>query len=676
MVKSHINISIFGGGKNMEPLAIVFVWNREDDVIVQKYIKYTSELLTRNIDNPFSRSLDLPIFYFSNTKKDSIPPTINIYADKVIVYTFVGKNSVVSELWEDYIEKMVGNPFLSVIPVALDETAFNIKSISVLNCIREYEYKENEQQQFFISLAHEIYRLGFNDKRKEISKDSSLKIFLSHAKDGKNGINVTKQLKQVLDNSSMRRFFDTNDIAPGYRFDEEIINNIKDSSIIIVNSDIYSTRYWCQREVQVSKENERPIIEVDLIENGMDRKFPYAGNVPVVRADVHNEKIDIDDLYRILETVLIETIRYYYVDNKLSKIQKNLSGRVKKMSRPPEMCDLQKLIVRDGDKITLSYDTIIYPDPPIYSEELDFFRYLGITVCTPVEMQSKVLLNKNIGISISNPEIASLEKIGQNEEHLKKLSQVLAKYLLGAAATLVYGGDLRKDGFTENLILEAEILKDRLKSADIHLKNYLSWPIYLNDSQEVKNWKAKYKGVLTMINVEIDENVECLIDTKDEGVFTDTEKINYVWCRSLTKMREKMIDDCDIRICAGGRDKGYKGKMPGVLEEILIASEKKIPIYLLGGFGGIVHSVCEIIENDYIPENLTLEWQVENNVGYSKVLEIYKNDDKEIKYTDIVKRIRNINLNNGLSKEENIQLFNTVYVEEAVHLVLKGLKSI
>lgn len=58
MVKSHINISIFGGGKNMEPLAIVFVWNREDDVIVQKYIKYTSELLTRNIDNPFSRSLD------------------------------------------------------------------------------------------------------------------------------------------------------------------------------------------------------------------------------------------------------------------------------------------------------------------------------------------------------------------------------------------------------------------------------------------------------------------------------------------------------------------------------------------------------------------------------------------------------------------------------------------
>lgn len=181
---------------------------------------------------------------------------------------------------------------------------------------------------------------------------------------------------------------------------------------------------------------------------------------------------------------------------------------------------------------------------------------------------------------------------------------------------------------------------------------------------------------MTMINVEIDEKVECLIDTKDEFVSPDTEKNNYVWSRCLTKMREKMIDDCDIRICAGGKDKGYKGKLPGVLEEILIASEKRLPIYLLGGFGGIVHSVCEVIENDYVPENLTLEWQKENNIGYSSILELYKNNGEEIKYTDIVKRIKHINLNNGLSKEENKILFNTVYVEEAVHLVLKGLKSI
>ena len=503
-----------------------------------------------------------------------------------------------------------------------------------------------------------------------------MKIFLSHAKDGKNGVNVAKQLKRIIDNSAMRRFFDADEIAPGYRFDDEIINNIRDSTIIIINSDIYSTRYWCQREVQISKEKERPIIEVDLIEKSIDRKFPYAGNVPVVRVNICDGKIEIEDLYRILETALIETIRYYYVDNKLYKFEEGLKGQVKRISRPPEMCDLQKILSKEKEKIILKYNTILYPDPPIYSEELDFFKHLGIKVCTPVEMQAQKLLSKNIGISISDPEIEVLNKIGQNREYLEKLSQVFAKYLLGSSATLIYGGDLRKNGFTEKLILEAKILKDRLKSKDIYLKNYLAWPIYLNDSQKVKNWKAEYKGLLKMINVEIDKEVEGMIEKKDKFVFPDTDENNYAWSKSLTKMREIMISDCEARICAGGKAKGYKGKMPGVLEEILIASQKKLPIYLLGGFGGIVHDICELIENNYTSERLTLKWQEENNVGYSKLLKLYKDNGEDIEYTEIVNKLRKIDLNNGLSEKENIQLFNTVYIDEAVHLVLKGLKSL
>lgn len=137
-----------------------------------------------------------------------------------------------------------------------------------------------------------------------------------------------------------------------------------------------------------------------------------------------------------------------------------------------------------------------------------------------------------------------------------------------------------------------------------------------------------------------------------------------------------MISDCEARICAGGKAKGYKGKMPGVLEEILIASQKKLPIYLLGGFGGIVHDICELIENNYTSERLTLKWQEENNVGYSKLLKLYKDNGEDIEYTEIVNKLRKIDLNNGLSEKENIQLFNTVYIDEAVHLVLKGLKSL
>lgn len=130
----------------MEPLAICFVWNKEDDRVVKKYIDYTTELLTRDLENPFSRNLDLPIFYFSNSQKENTPMSINILANKVIVYIFVGENMVAAEEWEDYIKKMVENPMLHIVPVALDKTAFNIEAIKSLNYIREYEYEKNKQQ--------------------------------------------------------------------------------------------------------------------------------------------------------------------------------------------------------------------------------------------------------------------------------------------------------------------------------------------------------------------------------------------------------------------------------------------------------------------------------------------------------------------------------------------------
>ena len=153
-------------------------------------------------------------------------------------------------------------------------------------------------------------------------------------------IQIAKQLKRLIDDSTLTRFFDSNDIAPGYRFDDEIINNIKESSVIIINSDIYSSRYWCQREIQTAKELERPIIEVDLIDEAMDRKFPFAGNVPVIRVNAIEGKVEEEDLYRILENIMLESIRFNYADEKLELLKLKMPGNVKKMCRPPEMIDV------------------------------------------------------------------------------------------------------------------------------------------------------------------------------------------------------------------------------------------------------------------------------------------------------------------------------------------------
>lgn len=234
----------------------------------------------------------------------------------------------------------------------------------------------------------------------------------------------------------------------------------------------------------------------------------------------------------------------------------------------------------------------------------------------------------------------------------------------------------RKGGYTEQLLQEAQILKDRLKTKNIYLKNYVAWPIYLADTLETKKWIAKYCDLLEIKEIPIDETVSDLIETNKRFLTPDTVDNCYVWSKSLTKMRYEMIKDCNARICAGGKKIGYKGKMPGILEEIIIASELGCPLYLLGGFGGIVHDVCELLQNNKCTDSLTEEWQVSFNKGYKELLQKYKERDEEIKYLELQEKMKCINLNNGLTMKENEILFNTVYVDEAVQLVLKGLQSI
>lgn len=592
------------------------------------------------------------------------------------MHIFMGLNSVCSDKWKDYIESLYDVENAVIVPIALDKYAYNVSDkVQNYNFIREYELIDYKEQQLFISMAHEIYRHGFFEKKECISTANALKIFLSHAKEGKNGLNVARQLKALIDDSTMKRFFDSNDIAPGYRFDNEIINNIKESSVVIINSDIYSSRYWCQREVQVAKEFERPIIEVDLIDKEMDRKFPFASNVPVVRVNIIDGKATINDLYRILENIMVETIRFNYVEKKLELLKSKMPGRVKKMCRPPEMIDIPKLIGKE-ESIKLKYDKIIYPDPPIYSEEIDFFKKLGLEIYTPIECEKGKLFNKKIGISISDPETIELKNSGQDTSHLFRLSQCVANYVLGRGATLIYGGDLRKNGYTEQLLQVAQILKDRLRMPNIYLKNYLAWPIYLSDTSEIKKWKAQHCGLLKMNEIPMDEMVSDLVPTDKKFLNPDTVDNCYVWSKSLSKMRNEMIRDCDARICAGGKKTKYKGKMPGVLEEILIALELGCPLYLLGGFGGIVHDVCEVLQGNKCPDSLTEQWQDKNNEGYRELLRKYEERGEKVDYQEIQKKLKSFKLNNGLSEEENKILFNTVFVDEAVQLILKGLQSI
>ena len=156
---------------------------------------------------------------------------------------------------------------------------------------------------------------------------------------------------------------------------------------------------------------------------------------------------------------------------------------------------------------------------------------------------------------------------------------------------------------------------------------------------------------------------------------------SYIWSRSLTKMREISIKASTVRICAGGKASGYKGKMPGVLEEIMIALTNNKPIFLFGGFDGIVGDVCKAILNKNVPVTLTEEWQISHNTGYLELQKLAATHNKSCSYEQLVSTIHSVNLsdlssNVGLNEQEYRRLMETPFVDECVYSLLKGLKQL
>ena len=146
-------------------------------------------------------------------------------------------------------------------------------------------------------------------------------------------------------------------------------------------------------------------------------------------------------------------------------------------------------------------------------------------------------------------------------------------------------------------------------------------------------------------------------------------------------MREKSIEQSHARICAGGKLAGYHGKMPGVLEEIIISIEKNKPIFLLGAFGGVVAEVCKTITDKAIAEPITEHWQITNNAGYFELQEKAKNGNQGADYTRIKTVLEGMSVDDlarssGLNSDDYQRLMESPFVDECVHLVLKGLKTL
>jgi hypothetical protein len=145
----------------------------------------------------------------------------------------------------------------------------------------------------------------------------------------------------------------------------------------------------------------------------------------------------------------------------------------------------------------------------------------------------------------------------------------LAEELWALGATIAYGGNWDPDGLTQALI-------------DVPLPYRLRRGIDDESRIEVHASTPPPNADPRMTPVLVPPPLPGAADSVGEAALLFRRR----WQSGLR---------CRARILLSGSTEGYSGRMPGIIEEAMIAIALRQPIYVLGGFGGAAAMLGELL---------------------------------------------------------------------------------
>lgn len=262
---------------------------------------------------------------------------------------------------------------------------------------------------------------------------------------------------------------------------------------------------------------------------------------------------------------------------------------------------------------------------------------------------SEALSDRTIAISISDS--PDLGPIGMSVAHLRDAMAEFSRHLLALGARIAYGGDLRVGGFSEVLF---ELVARHRRDADEGdtrpgVVSYLAWPVHISrDFDQLVQYAEELADTARLILL---DKKGATLDRETRRVLKRHDPDPSEWVNGLAAMRRTVNDATDARIIAGGQVADFKGVLPGIAEEALLAMNSGKPLFVLGGFGGCASDIA-------------------NSLGLSRGLGQSKRHwaGREAFHPQCLDR-----LSNGLSDDENRTLAETPHVDEAITLILRGL---
>ena len=291
---------------------------------------------------------------------------------------------------------------------------------------------------------------------------------------------------------------------------------------------------------------------------------------------------------------------------------------------------------------------------------------------------NKELPQKNdrvaIGISISESDDHKMEKNGFTEIHLTDFFVEFCRYLIASGKNIIYGGDLRKFGYTQILIDLFRQYRDTVSEEhpiSNRIINYLSWPYYQQLSKK-KEKDLRFIADFVKINPPNNPKIDLEKKVDFSNVLNMEQDEKEALNASLTHMRCVMIEACDFRIQMGGKMHGYHGIAPGIIEEAYTAIQKDVPMFLVGMFGGATGVIIE-----RLPESCKRECPKDRE---DRSISKPKQNPKDITPESMLSYISKVistpcKLNNGLNCVENKTLFDSDDFDLVLALILKGIQS-
>lgn len=375
------------------PLSIFIVWH-PNYVEGQQIADFLYTILCRDISKPLIRSIGIPVYFRSAKEEDRNQPIKIDFTESefTAVFALVSDEFVVDKEYGNYLDEIfndcnLANEKRRVYPVAISKNAFNVSTKFLpINFICIIQ-KSNIYNQIKSPVLHELCRLLMNIKKATDETDTlpispPIKLFISHSKHDESKVDALNFRNYIGAQTQLKTFFDANDISYGSNFGEEIRKAARESALVVFQSDSYADREWCRIEVLEAKAAGCPIVIVNAIQNGEKRAFPYLGNHPSIR--FKENFLEIIDL--TLEQVLFNCYTRKFLDS-LTDMYGIKANRI--LSTSPELFNfiqLRKHGLSDGEEFGL----VIYPDPPLGSEEMDILNQLddNFVFITPLTLPS------------------------------------------------------------------------------------------------------------------------------------------------------------------------------------------------------------------------------------------------------------------------------------------------